>query len=96
MTHICFLNLETKLQSVFQSPVREIGALTANGHNRIFAISGQKLSSSIFVYNFPEFQLKNELKGKDVNSLLGGDVFNSCVRIWKSHQNVKLLLSLKM
>lgn len=80
--HICFLNLETKLQSVFQSPVREIGALTANGNNRIFAFSEQTLSSSIFVYNFPEFQLKNELKGKVVKSVLEGDVFNSFGRIW--------------
>uniref|UniRef100_A0A3B5B2P3 Cilia- and flagella-associated protein 43 n=1 Tax=Stegastes partitus TaxID=144197 RepID=A0A3B5B2P3_9TELE len=37
--------------------------LTANGKWRIFAFSEQKLSPSIFVYNFPELQLKNELKG---------------------------------
>lgn len=62
-SHICFLNLETKLQSVFQSPVRGIGALAANGSKRIFAFSEQKLSPSIFLYGFPEFQLKKRLKG---------------------------------
>ncbi|XP_041866469.1 cilia- and flagella-associated protein 43 [Melanotaenia boesemani] len=61
--HICFLNLETKMRSVFQSPCRGIGALTANGNRGIFAFSEQKFSPSIFVYNFPDFQLKNELKG---------------------------------
>ncbi|XP_028458704.1 cilia- and flagella-associated protein 43 isoform X2 [Perca flavescens] len=62
-SHICFLNLETKKQSVLQSPGRGIGALTANGNNRTFAFSEEKLSPSIFVYIFPELQLKNELKG---------------------------------
>ncbi|XP_008285025.1 WD repeat-containing protein 96 [Stegastes partitus] len=62
-SHICFLNVETKKQSVFLSPGRDVGALTANGKWRIFAFSEQKLSPSIFVYNFPELQLKNELKG---------------------------------
>lgn len=52
------------MQRVFQSPVRGIGALTANGNNGVFAFSEHKLSPSIFVYTFPEFQLKNELKGK--------------------------------
>lgn len=80
--HICFLNLETKLQSVFQSPIREIGALAANGNNRIFAFSEQKRTSSIFVYNFPEFQLKSEIKGKVVKSVLESDVFNRYRRIW--------------
>ncbi|XP_018552334.1 LOW QUALITY PROTEIN: cilia- and flagella-associated protein 43 [Lates calcarifer] len=61
--HICFLNLETKLQSVLPGPGRGIGALTANGSSGIFAFSGQKLFPSIFVYSFPELQLKNELKG---------------------------------
>ncbi|KAM7385486.1 hypothetical protein PAMP_001568 [Pampus punctatissimus] len=62
-SHICFLNLETKMQSVLQSPGRGIGALTANGSNGIFAFSEQKMSPSIFVYSFPELQVKNELKG---------------------------------
>ncbi|XP_010742471.3 cilia- and flagella-associated protein 43 isoform X1 [Larimichthys crocea] len=62
-SHICFLNLETKMQSVLQSPGRGTGALTASGNNRIFAFSEQKLSPSIFVYTYPECQLKNELKG---------------------------------
>lgn len=90
-THICFLNLENKLQSVFQSPAREIGALTANGNNGIFAFSEQKLSSSIFVYNFPEFQLKNELKGKDVKSVFEGDVLNGYGRIWQPPHMLHLL-----
>lgn len=63
-SHVCFLNVETRMQRVLQSPVRGIGALTANGNNGVFAFSEQKLSPSIFVYIFPEFQLKNELKGK--------------------------------
>uniref|UniRef100_A0A4W6CRP4 Cilia- and flagella-associated protein 43 n=1 Tax=Lates calcarifer TaxID=8187 RepID=A0A4W6CRP4_LATCA len=37
--------------------------MTANGSSGIFAFSGQKLFPSIFVYSFPELQLKNELKG---------------------------------
>uniref|UniRef100_A0A3B4YYF0 Cilia- and flagella-associated protein 43 n=1 Tax=Seriola lalandi dorsalis TaxID=1841481 RepID=A0A3B4YYF0_SERLL len=62
-SHICFLNLETKLQSVLQGPGGGIGALTANGTSGIFAFSEQRLSPSIFVYIFPQLQLKNELKG---------------------------------
>ncbi|XP_070696760.1 cilia- and flagella-associated protein 43 [Pempheris klunzingeri] len=83
-SHICFLNLETKTQSVFQSPGRGIGALTANGNRGIFAFSEQNLSPSIFVYNFPEFQLKNELLGTaqlDYTSLTlsdGGPYLGCC------------------
>ncbi|KAM9345139.1 cilia- and flagella-associated protein 43 [Symphorus nematophorus] len=83
-SHICFLNLETKMQSVLQSPGRSIGALTANGNNGIFAFSEQKLSPSIFVYNFPGLQLKNELKGTaqlDYTSLTlsdGGPYLGCC------------------
>ncbi|KAA8583707.1 hypothetical protein FQN60_014915 [Etheostoma spectabile] len=62
-SHICFLNLETKKQSVLRSPGRGIGVLTANGNNKTFAFSEEKLSPSIFVYDFPELQLMNELKG---------------------------------
>lgn len=51
---------------MLQSPGRGIGALTANGNNRTFAFSEEKLSPSIFVYIFPELQLKNELKGNIV------------------------------
>ncbi|XP_058508068.1 cilia- and flagella-associated protein 43 isoform X2 [Solea solea] len=61
--NICFLNLETKGQSVLQGPGRGVGALTANGNTGVFAFSEQKLSPSIFVYIFPELLLKNELKG---------------------------------
>nr|XP_020456113.1 cilia- and flagella-associated protein 43 [Monopterus albus] len=61
--HICFLNLETKMRCVLPSPCRGIGALTASGNSKIFAFSEQKLFPSIFVYIFPELQLKNELKG---------------------------------
>ncbi|XP_040905777.1 cilia- and flagella-associated protein 43 [Toxotes jaculatrix] len=83
-SHICFLNLETKLQSVFQGPGRGIGALTANGISGIFAFSEQKLNPSIFVYMFPELQLKNELKGTaqlDYTSLTlsdGGPYLGCC------------------
>lgn len=56
------------MQSVLQSPGRGVGALTANGNNGIFAFSEQKLSPSIFVHIFPEFQLKSELKGKVIFS----------------------------
>ncbi|XP_029304967.1 cilia- and flagella-associated protein 43 isoform X2 [Cottoperca gobio] len=61
--HMFFLNLKTNKQSVLQCTGRGIGALTANGNNGTFAFSEEKLSPSIFVYIFPEFQLKNELKG---------------------------------
>ncbi|XP_041644785.1 cilia- and flagella-associated protein 43 [Cheilinus undulatus] len=62
-SHICFLDLETNSQSVLKSPGRGAGALTANGYNGIFAFCEEKLRPSIFVYIFPEFNLKNELKG---------------------------------
>ncbi|KAF3708148.1 Cilia- and flagella-associated protein 43 [Channa argus] len=61
--YICFLNVETKMRNVLQSPGRGVGALTANGNNRIFAFSEQKLFPSIFVYTFPDLMLTNELKG---------------------------------
>nr|XP_040034407.1 cilia- and flagella-associated protein 43 isoform X2 [Gasterosteus aculeatus aculeatus] len=61
--NICFLDLETKKQNMFQSPGKGIGALTVNGNNQTFAFSEEKLSPSIFVYIYPELQLKNELKG---------------------------------
>ncbi|XP_071336498.1 cilia- and flagella-associated protein 43 isoform X2 [Trachinotus anak] len=82
--HVCFLNLETKLQSVLQGPGEGIGALTANGNSGIFAFSEQKLSPSIFVYIFPQLQLKNELKGTaqlDYTSLTlsdGGPYLGCC------------------
>ncbi|XP_035519235.1 cilia- and flagella-associated protein 43 [Morone saxatilis] len=82
--HVCFLNLETKTRSVLQSPGRGVGVLTANGNNGIFAFSEQKLSPSIFVYIFPESQLKNELTGQaqlDYTSLTlsdGGPYLGSC------------------
>lgn len=63
---------------VLQSPVLGIGALTASGNNGIFAFSEHKLSPSIFVYSFPEFQLKNELKGR-VTLFLSYDLYlNLC------------------
>ncbi|KAF7220427.1 cilia- and flagella-associated protein 43 isoform X1 [Nothobranchius furzeri] len=75
--HICFLNLETKVRDVFQSPGRGVAALTASSKSRIFAFSEQKLSPSVFVYSFPEQQLKNELKGEaqlDYTSLTLSDL----------------------
>ncbi|XP_065815859.1 cilia- and flagella-associated protein 43 [Labrus bergylta] len=83
-SHICFLNLETQIQSVLKSPGRGVGALTANGNNGIFAFSEQKLCPSIFVYIFPEVHLKNELKGAaqlDYTSLTlseGGTYLGCC------------------
>ncbi|XP_049456039.1 cilia- and flagella-associated protein 43 isoform X1 [Epinephelus fuscoguttatus] len=83
-SHICFLNLETTKQSVFKSPGRGISALTANDNNGTFAFSEEKLSPSIFVYVFPELQLKNELKGTaqlDYTSLTlsdGGPYLGCC------------------
>uniref|UniRef100_A0A8C7L493 Cilia- and flagella-associated protein 43 n=1 Tax=Oncorhynchus kisutch TaxID=8019 RepID=A0A8C7L493_ONCKI len=61
--YIVFLNIETKIRSVLQCPGRGIGAFTANGHCRTLAFSNHKLNPSIFVYNYPELILKNELKG---------------------------------
>uniref|UniRef100_A0A3Q3GTX4 Cilia- and flagella-associated protein 43 n=1 Tax=Kryptolebias marmoratus TaxID=37003 RepID=A0A3Q3GTX4_KRYMA len=40
-----------------------VESLTADARSGAFAFSEQKLSPSIFVYIFPELQLKNELKG---------------------------------
>ncbi|XP_068577145.1 cilia- and flagella-associated protein 43 [Cebidichthys violaceus] len=82
--NICFLNLETKKLNVLQSPGKGVGALTANGNNGTFAFSEEKLSPSIFVYIFPELQLKNELKGAaqlDYTSLTlstGGPYLGCC------------------
>ncbi|XP_055758385.1 cilia- and flagella-associated protein 43 isoform X1 [Salvelinus fontinalis] len=61
--YIVFLNIETNIRSVLQCPGRGIGAFTANGHCRTLAFSNHKLNPSIFVYNYPELILKNELKG---------------------------------
>uniref|UniRef100_A0A3P8XTF8 Cilia- and flagella-associated protein 43 n=1 Tax=Esox lucius TaxID=8010 RepID=A0A3P8XTF8_ESOLU len=61
--YIVFLNMETEIRSVLQCPGRGIGSFTANGHSRTFAFSDHKLNPSIFVYNYPELKLKNELKG---------------------------------
>uniref|UniRef100_A0A673BBR4 Cilia- and flagella-associated protein 43 n=1 Tax=Sphaeramia orbicularis TaxID=375764 RepID=A0A673BBR4_9TELE len=36
---------------------------TANGNSGVFAVSERKLDTSIFVYNYPDLGLKNELKG---------------------------------
>ncbi|KAM9848027.1 cilia- and flagella-associated protein 43 [Aulostomus maculatus] len=83
-SHICFLNLETKKQSVFQSPGRGASVLTANGNTGIFAFSEEKLTPSIFVFTFPELQLKNALKGTaqlDYKSLTlsdGGPYLGCC------------------
>ncbi|XP_054455755.1 cilia- and flagella-associated protein 43 [Anoplopoma fimbria] len=82
--NICFLNLETQKQNVLQSPGRGVGAFTANGTNGNFAFSEEKLSPSIFVYIFPELELKNELKGTaqlDYTSLTlstGGPYLGCC------------------
>ncbi|KAI3363278.1 hypothetical protein L3Q82_011908 [Scortum barcoo] len=83
-SYICFLNLETKVQRLLQSPGRGVGVLTASGNSGMFAFSEQKLSPSIFVYIFPEFQLKSELKGTaqlDYTSLTlsdGGPYLGCC------------------
>ncbi|XP_030012526.1 cilia- and flagella-associated protein 43 [Sphaeramia orbicularis] len=62
--HLVFLNLSTKEQSVFEGPgCRGISAFTANGNSGVFAVSERKLDTSIFVYNYPDLGLKNELKG---------------------------------
>ncbi|XP_029377676.1 cilia- and flagella-associated protein 43 [Echeneis naucrates] len=82
--YICFLNLETKFQSVLQGPGRGLGVLTANGSSGIFAFSEQRLSPSVFVYAFPQLQMKNELKGTaqlDYTSLTlsnGGPYLGCC------------------
>ncbi|KAJ8013989.1 hypothetical protein DPEC_G00035570 [Dallia pectoralis] len=61
--YIVFLNMETKLRSVLSCPGRGIGSFTANGHSRTLAFSDHKRNPSIFVYNYPELKLTNELKG---------------------------------
>ncbi|XP_028325420.1 cilia- and flagella-associated protein 43 isoform X2 [Gouania willdenowi] len=61
--HICFLNMETKKQSVFKCPGRGVGALTTNSSRGIFAFSEQKLNPPIFVYSYPKLQLNSQLKG---------------------------------
>lgn len=63
-SHICFLDLETKKQRMFHCDVRGIGVLTANSHSGVFVFSEHKLNPSIFVYTFPNLELKNELKGE--------------------------------
>lgn len=68
--------MESKIQSVFKCPVKGIGAFAANGNGRIFAFSEQKLNPSIFVYNYPELGLKNELKGKVIFSASSVDLLS--------------------
>uniref|UniRef100_A0A665X9L1 Cilia- and flagella-associated protein 43 n=1 Tax=Echeneis naucrates TaxID=173247 RepID=A0A665X9L1_ECHNA len=58
--------------------------MTANGSSGIFAFSEQRLSPSVFVYAFPQLQMKNELKGTaqlDYTSLTlsnGGPYLGCC------------------
>uniref|UniRef100_A0A3P8WCL8 Cilia- and flagella-associated protein 43 n=1 Tax=Cynoglossus semilaevis TaxID=244447 RepID=A0A3P8WCL8_CYNSE len=58
--------------------------MTASGITGVFAFSEQKLSPSIFVHGFPDFQLKSELKGTaqlDYTSLAlsdGGPYLGCC------------------
>ncbi|XP_024916858.1 cilia- and flagella-associated protein 43 isoform X2 [Cynoglossus semilaevis] len=82
--NIFFLDLESEVHSVFQGTSRGIGVLTASGITGVFAFSEQKLSPSIFVHGFPDFQLKSELKGTaqlDYTSLAlsdGGPYLGCC------------------
>ncbi|KAM4607453.1 cilia- and flagella-associated protein 43 [Polymixia lowei] len=61
--YIVFLNMETKTRNMLQCPGRGIGAFAANGNCKILAFSEHKLNPSIFVFNYPELGLKNELRG---------------------------------
>ncbi|KAM3862960.1 cilia- and flagella-associated protein 43-like [Diretmus argenteus] len=82
--YMVFLNLESKVQSVFKSSGNGISAFTANVNSGIFAFSEPKLNPSIFVYNYPELGLKNELNGTaklDYTSLAlsdGGPYLGCC------------------
>lgn len=78
--YVCFLNLETTIRGDFPSPGRGTDALTANDNSGIFVFSDQKLPPSIFVFSYPDFQLKNELKG-NVISLSCYDVIYTCHNI---------------
>ncbi|XP_056147897.1 cilia- and flagella-associated protein 43 [Lampris incognitus] len=79
-----FLNIETKTQSVYQPPSRGIGAFAANGNFKILAFSEHRSNPSIFVLNYPELELQNELKGTaqlDYTSLAlsdGGPYLGCC------------------
>uniref|UniRef100_A0A3Q0R7J7 Cilia- and flagella-associated protein 43 n=1 Tax=Amphilophus citrinellus TaxID=61819 RepID=A0A3Q0R7J7_AMPCI len=63
---------------------QETNLVCLSGNSGIFAFSEEKLSPSIFVYSFPNLQLKNELKGKaelDYTSLAlsdSGPYLGSC------------------
>lgn len=91
-SHVCFLDLDTKTQSVFESPGRGVGALTANGSSGIFAFSEQKLSPSVFVYIYPELQLKNKLKGKGFFFHPAQELFTMWNYTWMNDGKNKFIL----
>ncbi|XP_072314847.1 uncharacterized protein [Eucyclogobius newberryi] len=60
---ICFLDLNTKKQSIFQGPGSGVSAFTANGNRGVFAFSPRGQNPSIFVHSYPTLGLINELTG---------------------------------
>ncbi|XP_063047759.1 cilia- and flagella-associated protein 43 isoform X2 [Engraulis encrasicolus] len=59
---VVLLNIETKARDFIPCPGRGIGALTANGHMKMFAFSDQKLYPSIYVFQYPGLTLQAELE----------------------------------
>ncbi|MEE6479719.1 hypothetical protein FKM82_012348 [Ascaphus truei] len=59
---IVFMDIKTRKQSVLQCMTGRIGAFAANIYSEVVAFSDQKLKPSIYVYTFPGFVKRAELK----------------------------------
>ncbi|XP_039590411.1 cilia- and flagella-associated protein 43 [Polypterus senegalus] len=60
---VIFKNTETKEKHILQCPSGSIGAFAVHGKSEVVAFSEQRLNPSIYVYTFPGFEKRAELKG---------------------------------
>ncbi|XP_053318960.1 cilia- and flagella-associated protein 43 [Spea bombifrons] len=60
---IVFIDAETRKQSLFQCTTGSIGAFAVNITSEVVAFSDQKLKPDIYVYTYPGFVKRAQLKG---------------------------------
>ncbi|KAM8974806.1 cilia- and flagella-associated protein 43 [Pelodytes ibericus] len=59
---IVFFNIETRKQSLLQCPTGSIGMCAVNSYSEVVAFSNQRLKPNIYVYTYPGFVRRAELK----------------------------------
>uniref|UniRef100_A0A8C5N2I0 Cilia- and flagella-associated protein 43 n=1 Tax=Leptobrachium leishanense TaxID=445787 RepID=A0A8C5N2I0_9ANUR len=59
---IIFLDTETRKQSLFQCPAGDVGAYAVNVYSELVAFSSRTFKASIYVYTYPGFVRRAELK----------------------------------